>query len=62
MPIAVNDHRAILCVAQYDWPKDTLENPNADPNRQLESDNSSDVPATVCVPPVLPPTASWWLR
>jgi hypothetical protein len=29
--IPVNDHRAILSVAQYDWPKATLENPDACP-------------------------------
>ena len=58
MPIAVNDHRAILSVAQYDRPKDTVENPNADPKRQLES----ETPATYqlqfacrpyCRPPLL---------
>lgn len=29
--IPVNDHRAILSVAQYEWPRKTLENPNGDP-------------------------------
>ena len=29
--IPVNDHRAILTVAQYDWPKTTLENPKGCP-------------------------------
>src|SRR5947209_19437823 len=29
--VPVNDHRAILSTAQYDWPKDTLENPHRDP-------------------------------
>jgi hypothetical protein len=31
IPIPVNDHRAILSVAQFDWPEETLENPNGDP-------------------------------
>jgi hypothetical protein len=31
--IPVNDHRAILSTAQYDWPKKTLENPTGDPLR-----------------------------
>ena len=31
--IPVNDHRAILSTAQYDWPKETLENPQGDPLR-----------------------------
>jgi hypothetical protein len=31
VPIPVNDHRAELNVAQYDWPKPTLENPDASP-------------------------------
>jgi hypothetical protein len=26
--VPVNDHRAILNSAQYDWPKETLENPH----------------------------------
>ena len=30
-PIPVNDHRAGLSVAQYDWPKKTLENPDSSP-------------------------------
>src|SRR5205085_882591 len=29
--ILVNDHRAILSTAQYDWPRETLENPQGDP-------------------------------
>ena len=29
--IPVNDHRAILSPAQYDWPKDTWENPRRSP-------------------------------
>jgi hypothetical protein len=28
IPIPVNDHRAILTVDQYDWPPETLENPD----------------------------------
>src|SRR5271155_2369537 len=28
IPVPVNDHRAELSVAQYDWPKRTLENPD----------------------------------
>jgi hypothetical protein len=28
--VPVNDHRAVLSVAQLDWPKETLENPNSD--------------------------------
>jgi hypothetical protein len=35
IPVPVNDHRAILSVAQYEWPKDTLENPTADPDREM---------------------------
>ena len=31
IPIPVNDHRADLSVAQYDWPKQTLENPDRSP-------------------------------
>lgn len=30
-PILANDHRAELNVAQYDWPKRTLENPEGSP-------------------------------
>jgi hypothetical protein len=29
--VPVNDHRADLSVAQYDWPKKTLENPDGSP-------------------------------
>jgi hypothetical protein len=31
MPIAVNDHRARLSVAQGDWPKSTITNPDGSP-------------------------------
>jgi hypothetical protein len=31
IPVPVNDHRAGLNVAQYDWPEETLENPNRSP-------------------------------
>ena len=31
IPVSVNDHRAELSVAQDDWPKETLENPDASP-------------------------------
>jgi hypothetical protein len=31
IPVPVNDHRAILSSAQYDWPKTTLENSEASP-------------------------------
>ena len=31
MPVPVNDHRAELSVAQADWPKQTLENPEGSP-------------------------------
>ena len=31
MQVPVNDHRAELNVAQYDWPKETLQNPEACP-------------------------------
>src|ERR1041384_3256100 len=31
IPVPVNDHRAELSAAQYDWPKATLENPEANP-------------------------------
>lgn len=27
----INDHRAVLSVAQYNWPPETLENPAGDP-------------------------------
>ena len=27
----INDHRAVLSVAQYRWPTETLENPDGDP-------------------------------
>ena len=33
IPIPVNDHRARLNVDQYEWPKETLENPSANPLR-----------------------------
>jgi hypothetical protein len=33
VPIPVNDHRAVLSEAQYEWPKRTLENPDASPLR-----------------------------
>lgn len=29
--VPVNDHRAVLSPAQQDWPKNTLENPDASP-------------------------------
>ena len=29
--VPVNDHRGELSVAQYDWPKKTLENPDGSP-------------------------------
>jgi hypothetical protein len=31
MRVPVNDHRAELSAAQYDWPKDTLQNPDGCP-------------------------------
>lgn len=31
IPVPVNDHRAVLSPAQYDWPKKTLENPDESP-------------------------------
>lgn len=31
IPVPVNDHRAELNVAQYDWPKETRENPDGSP-------------------------------
>jgi hypothetical protein len=31
VPTPVNDHRAELNVAQYDWPKETRENPDGCP-------------------------------
>jgi len=31
VPIPVNDHRAELSPAQYDWPHQTLRNPNGSP-------------------------------
>jgi len=33
IPIPVNDHRAVLSEAQYEWPKATLENPDGSPLR-----------------------------
>jgi hypothetical protein len=33
VPIPVNDHAAILTEAQYDWPKETWENPEGSPLR-----------------------------
>lgn len=31
VPVPVNDHRATLSNAQYDWPRNTLENPEGSP-------------------------------
>ena len=31
IPVPVNDHRAELSPAQYDWPRETLENPDGSP-------------------------------
>jgi hypothetical protein len=31
IPVPVNDHRAVLSVAQYEWPKKTRENPDGSP-------------------------------
>lgn len=31
VPVPVNDHRAELSTAQYDWPKQTRENPDSSP-------------------------------
>jgi hypothetical protein len=31
IPVPVNDHRADLSPAQFDWPKETRENPNGSP-------------------------------
>jgi hypothetical protein len=31
VPIPANDHAAVLTEAQYDWPKNTWENPEASP-------------------------------
>ena len=31
VPVPVNDHRAELSVAQYDWPRKTRENPDGSP-------------------------------
>jgi hypothetical protein len=31
IPVPVNDHRAELNVAQYDWPRETRENPDGSP-------------------------------
>jgi hypothetical protein len=31
MPVPVNDHRAYLSAAQYNWPKETRENPDGSP-------------------------------
>jgi len=31
LPTPVNDHRAVLSVAQYGWPRQTLENPDGCP-------------------------------
>ena len=34
IPLSANDH-AILSDAQYDWPRETLRNPNQDPLREI---------------------------
>ena len=31
VPVSANDHRAELSAAQYDWPMETLENPDGSP-------------------------------
>ena len=31
IPVPINDHRAVLSVAQYEWPKKTRENPDGSP-------------------------------
>lgn len=31
IPIPANDHRAVLSEAQYEWPKETLKNPDRSP-------------------------------
>jgi hypothetical protein len=31
IPVPINDHRAVLSVAQYEWPKKTRENPEGSP-------------------------------
>ncbi len=31
VPVPVNDHRSELSVEQYDWPKETRENPDGSP-------------------------------
>jgi hypothetical protein len=31
MPIPANDHTAVLSAAQYDWPRQTLKNPEGSP-------------------------------
>lgn len=31
VPVPANDHRALLSPAQYDWPRETLENPRRCP-------------------------------
>ncbi len=31
IPVPINDHRAILSVAQYEWPRKTRENPDGSP-------------------------------
>jgi hypothetical protein len=31
LDVSINDHRAELSIAQYDWPKQTLRNPEASP-------------------------------
>jgi hypothetical protein len=33
IPVPVNDHRAVLSIAQYNWPTKTLENPDGSPLR-----------------------------
>jgi hypothetical protein len=37
IPIAVNDHRAILSVAQYEWPEETLRNRTGNPLRRASA-------------------------
>lgn len=33
VPVEVNDHRAILSPAQYEWPEETWRNPSGSPTR-----------------------------
>jgi len=47
IPIWVNDHRARLNTDQYDWPKETLQNPNASPLLAAAASNRGTADSTI---------------